>query len=512
MENSYDSALVLKKYKLDTIQSIIENNVTVEDMEISKVLSVGVNVDIDENQEMLAGVCNLNAKMILNVIYINQDRNINNQVAVTPFSLKINDEKIDNSTKQNSKIKIVSTQIEKVSGNQLKVLTTLNCDTILIKNEEMQYLVATEENIYTKQAEQSFTTLKRQVCEKFEESLQVSVKDGVQKVLMTNVECVLKDWTAGTGFISIEGELYAKVVYVNKQENPELQTITISKNFKQEIDAEDLTKDSDLEVFLNVIYERINVEIDEQENETTLNVNVPLLACYNEICGKNIMTVVDVYSTKNQLAISFVEQQNDSNIRPEYLEGKIEGNVSLTDNEPRIDKYLATTNVCNQVSNTYVADNTLYVEGIVTANVVYLNDELSSIQSVEIEIPYVLDKKVDFENATILDSNVKLFDVDVMVKRGREIYFDAKAKAFVNVTTTSTLSMVGKTEIQELLPSKDVALEIYFAKAGESFWNIAKSLKIPAEIIANQNAELVDPLEKDENIAIYYQKQRNINA
>lgn len=510
MENSCDSVLVLKKYKLETVQSIIENNVTVEEIEISKVLSVSADIDLDTNQEMLSGVCNLNGKMILNIIYTNQDGEINNQTAVSPFAIKLSSEKIDTTSKLNAKVKVVSTQIDKAMGNQIKVITTLNCDCIIIKNEEMQYLTSTEENVYTKQAEQQVSTFAKQVCEKFEEGLQTTVKDGVKKVLMTNVECILKGWSAGMGFVSTEGEIYAKVVYVNKQEIPELQTITISKAFKQEIDAEGLTKESDLETFLNVVYEQIKVELDENDNgETVIDINVPILACYNQISKKSIMTVTDAYSTLNQLAISYGQQENNINLNPEYLEGKIEGNVVLTDNEPRIDKYLATTNVCNQVSNTYVNDGVLYIEGIVTANVVYLNDEFASLQSVEIEIPYVLDKKVEFDNATILDAYVKLFDVDVMVKRGREIYFDTKAKAFVNVTQTNVLSLINKAENQDPLPDRDIALEIYFAKAGESFWNIAKNLKIPAEIIANQNENLPDPLEKDENIAIYYQKQRN---
>jgi phospholipid N-methyltransferase len=153
-----------------------------------------------------------------------------------------------------------------------------------------------------------------------------------------------------------------------------------------------------------------------------------------------------------------------------------------------------------------VTDGVLNIEGVVTANVLYLNDEQEMLQSVEIEIPYVLDKKVDYQDGVVIEPNVKLFDVDIAVKRGREIYFDAKAKAMVNITTQESVCMLSKIEKLEPLQERDVALEIYFAKAGESFWEIAKNLKIPAEIIASQNSNLVDPLEKDENIAIYYRK------
>lgn len=505
MENIYENVSVLKKYQLDSQQFVVENNVVVSDDDISKVLSVSSEVDLDTS-EMLVGECNVCGRVVLNVIYVTASGAINSQTAVGAFNYRLKNEHIDVSCKLNPKIKVVATQIDRVMGNQIKIVTTLNVDSVLLKNYNMQYLLESGEGIFVKQAEQKILSLKSQMCERFEEELSATVKDGVSKILACQVECLIKDYEAGTGFISTNGELYAKVVYVNKQEIPELQTITISKSFKQELEAEGITKDSNLEVFLDVLHEKIKVEIDEGEQDTSINVNIPIIACYNEYNYNNIMSVVDAYSINDVISLAKDEQQNCIIETPEYLEGKIEGNVVLTDAEPRVDKYLATTNTCNQVSNVYIQNGMLNIEGVVTANVIYLNDELGSIQSVEIEIPYVLEKRVEFADNAMVTANVKLFDVDVAVKRGREIYFDAKARAFVNVSVQNPVCMISKIEKLETLPERDVALEIYFAKAGESFWDIAKNLKIPTEIIANQNSTLVDPLEKDENIAIYYKK------
>ncbi|MBQ7885144.1 MAG: DUF3794 domain-containing protein [Clostridia bacterium] len=510
MENKYDSVPVLKKIKCDAQQAVLENNVALEDEEVAKVLSVATNIDLEQNPEMLVGECNLSGRVVLNVIYLTANGEINSQTAVSQFNYKLKNEKIDSSSKINAKAQIVGTQIDKIMGNQIKVVTTVNIDAMLIKNVNMQYLLEAGDGVYVKQAKQNVVSLKSQNCERFEEALSATVKDGVAKVLFVNAECLIKEYEAGTGFIAVSGELYTKVVYVNKQEIPELQTVNISTTFKHELDADGVTKDSNLEAFLHIVHEQIKVEIEENEQDSIINVSVPLVACNNEYIENGIMTVVDAYSVQDVISISSEEEMTCVNLKPEYVEGKIEGNVILTDNEPRVDKYLATTNVCNQVSNAYVSNGVLNVEGVVSANVVYLNDELGGLQSVEIEIPYVLDKKVDLPDNAVVEANVGLFDVDVMVKRGREIYFDAKAKALVNITLENSLCMVTKAEDLEKLPERDSALEIYFAKAGESFWNIAKNLKIPTEIIANQNANLVDPLEKDENIAIYYQKQRNV--
>ena len=210
---------------------------------------------------------------------------------------------------------------------------------------------------------------------------------------------------------------------------------------------------------------------------------------------------------------SLIEIQNDktenfNNCGVEYIDGKIEGSVTLSDNNPRIDKYLCTTNVRVINSNHYVKDGMLIIEGIASANVIYLNDELGEVLSVEIEIPYILDKKVDFENDVVLEPMVCIHDVDVMVKRGREIYFDARAKACVNVTKKAMVQLVSNVNSVGELEPKDSAIEVYFAKSGERVWDIAKGLKVSSEIICNQNPDITDPLEKDQNIAIYYQKER----
>lgn len=509
MENIYENVPVLQKFKLNQEQMVLENNITVNgEDEAVKVLSASANVDVNMPNECLTKECNISGNVIVDVVYVCEDGSLNNQVAKSPFTYKINNENIDINSKVNVNASIVATQIDKLQNNQIKVLTTLNIEGVVLKNTEMNYLKDAGDGTYVKQAEQDVVCLEKQNCDRITENLNATVKDGVKKVLMTNVDYVINDFNAGTNFVSVEGDLYAKVLYANNQETSELQTVTITKSFKQEIEAEGINKDSECEVFAHIINENLQVELNEKDNgETDIDVTVPVLVCYNVYACNKIMSVQDIYSCKNVLAVTQGDCENYTNLKPEVLDGKIEGDVVLTENDPRIDKYLATTNVCSTVSNCYVNDDTLYIEGIVSANVVYLNDELGSIQSVEIEIPYVLNKKCDFSNDVILEPTVTLCDVDVMVKRGREIYFTAKAKAYVNVTQKNKVCMVTKVEDIGTLPESDSALEIYFAKTGQTFWDIAKNLKIPAETIATQNPTLTDPLEKDENIAIYYQKK-----
>lgn len=508
MENIYDKISLMKKVKLETQQAAIENNIVVDGDTISKILASNTSVDLAMPLEALGGECNVSGNIVCNIVYLTEGGEINNQQSVSPFSYKIKDANINSSAKLNVCVSAVNGDVQKVSGNQIKLLTTIDFDGVVICKQDVNYLKDGDSNTYLKQEEKEIVCLDSVFCDKFEEELTANLKGGVKKILMTNVEFAIKDWNVGPNFVSVEGELYTRVLYVDGNDGGELQTFTISKNVKQELEVAGINKDMDIEVFAVCINEKIHTQITEGEQETQVVVGVPIMVCVNSYSKNKILAAVDLYSVKDIVNIQNDEQENYAICKPEYIEDKIEGNVVLSDASPRIDKYIATTNVCGSLSNSYVKDGVVYLEGVVTSNVIYLNDESGEIVAVQIEVPFVLDKKCGFADDAVLEVCFGVTDVDTMVKRGREIYFDAKIKAFINVSQKKCVNLICKAESIGTLPDKTDAIQLYFGKRGESFWDIAKNLKISSEIIRNQNPELSDPLEKDENIALYFQKIR----
>lgn len=67
-------------------------------------------------------------------------------------------------------------------------------------------------------------------------------------------------------------------------------------------------------------------------------------------------------------------------------------------------------------------------------------------------------------------------------------------------------AVISELSFTEQVPQKDCAIEIYFAKVGEKIWDIAKKLFVKPEEIYSQNPMVGEVLEKDEKLAIYYQK------
>ena len=57
------------------------------------------------------------------------------------------------------------------------------------------------------------------------------------------------------------------------------------------------------------------------------------------------------------------------------------------------------------------------------------------------------------------------------------------------------------------LPEKDSGLEVYFGSEGQTAWDIARDMRVDEDTIYSQNPDVSFPLQKDENLVVFYQKR-----
>ena len=146
------------------------------------------------------------------------------------------------------------------------------------------------------------------------------------------------------------------------------------------------------------------------------------------------------------------------------------------------------------------------VEGIAKTTAVYLNDEDSSLHSVQLDVPFVISDKYVADEGGVLYVNALLNDVDVVVKKGREIYFDAKVKASISYSRSLSEGVISEATLLEEYKKKDYAMEVIFAPAGKQLWDIAKEAKVKEEQILSQNPEVAFPVEDNVPLVLFYQR------
>ena len=495
---------VVKKKRLEKSQFNVECNIDVG-AEIDKILSIKHIVEL-ENVEILSGVINYAGNINLSLLFSTPDGEIGTTNATCPFTSRFENPQIAAEDVAKIHVTIIDCQPVDVSNQAVKVLCVCEQSCTLITKNEVENVVSNNENVCTKMEDITIKTFVGHATETFNIESQVAIKESVKKLLYADSDVAVKTIENGVDFVAVGGEVVTKILYLSA--NDRFETCYSTEPFKQEIALDGVNANAISEVEAYVKKSAVKYEIDESDKGVKVNLNVPICMHVFAYEEKTENVVKDIYSTKGDLKISTESFDMTRQWQTEFFETKIDGSLTLDENQPRVDKVMFVGASNLQVTNAYVKEGEVFVEGIVKTNVVYLNDETNALHSVLMEVPFVVSDKttIDCDNVRV-EVLATLYDVDVVVKKGREFYFDAKLKICSSFDCEVVDAVISRVEQDGEYPEKDCAIELYFANENDTAWDIAKAMKTTEEVIYTQNPELTFPLKQDENIVIYYQKQ-----
>ncbi len=495
---------VVKKKRLERGQFNVECNVA-SDCEIDKILSVCHTAQV-ETSEVLNGVVNYSGIIDVCVLYCTVDGEIGTLNSSCPFTSKFEDDMIAVGDKVIIKVDVVDCQIDAVQSGNIKLSCNLEQSGVLIMTREVPYCKAGDDSVCMREDEMPVNVLLGQTSEVFTVESEVSIKEPVKKVLLSDSQVTIKTTECGVNFISVGGEVVTRVLYLTEKDR--FESCYMTESFKEELELEGVTRESICEATAVIKKSSVKCEIEEAEKGINIKLTTPVLVTATVTCQQNEMVMSDVYSTRNELEISTESFEMSRSYACDYFESKIDGNLTLDEDKPRVDKIMFVGGSNLVVTNAYLKGGEVFVEGVTKTNVIYLNDETNSLNSVIVEVPFVVSDKasVDCPEAEVTADAV-LCDVDVVVKKGREFYFDARLKINVCYDCEVVGAVISHIEESAEIPEKDFAMELVFANAGQTAWDIAKTLKVDEQTIVLQNPNVVFPLEKDENIVVFYQKK-----
>lgn len=495
---------VVKKKRLEKSQFNVECNIDAN-AEVDKILSVCHNAQV-ENAEILNGVANFNGFIDVCILYSTVDGEIGTVNSSCPFASKFEDASIQVGDKIGIKVEVEDCHIDSVAGSAVRLSCMCTQTGVLICVREVQNVAGGDNSVCVKDDELLVNTFVGEARETFVIENEVSIKEQVRKVLFSDSQVSVKTVENGVNFVSVGGDVVTRILYLT--ENDRFESVYTTESFKEEVELEGVTREGISEVDACIKRNAVKCEVEELEKGVTVKITIPVEVNVRSYEERTERVVRDVYSTEKELQISTESFDMTKALSYDTFEAKIDGSLSLDAEQPRVDKlmFVGATNLC--ITNAYLKNGEINVEGITKTNVIYLNDETNSLHSVLIEVPFVVSERanVTCENAQVEVSAI-LYDVDVVVKKGRDFYFDAKLKVKVSYDCENVGAVISEIAEQGALDEKDCAIEVVFAKAGQTAWDIAKGLKVREELISLQNPEVVFPLDKDENIIVYYQKK-----
>ncbi len=494
---------VLKKTRLPNGEISLTCKIAA-DGEVKKVFALSFNA-LASTQEITPGQVSYNGKLDICMIYQLDNDEIDSASSSCPFTSKFEDKAISTGEKAIISLKEVDHEIEAISGSEVTINVTLEQSGVLIETVDVNSIGCNDENICAKEEELSIVRYIGSGSAQAQEVAERGTREKVKKVLGSQTSVIVKEAEPSTNFVAVSGDVVTNVLYID--ENDKFSTIQVYDAFKEEIEIEGVSRDSFVEAtsFVNADNVKVSVDNDDKGGKISVSTTFEITAYAFEESGLNM--VVDLYSTQNEIEVS-TESFNMS--RPkvmECIEGKIDGSLTIDQEQPRIDKILFTFGSSAQITNTYVSGDELILEGIAKTCVVYLNDDEGSQNSVEIEVPFQISEKTKAsENATLLSSAI-LTDVDVVAKKGRELFFDGKVRAIVQICEDEVSAVISDAKEGEALNERDYAMQLVFAGQGATLWDVAKMNRVKENVIAEQNPNVIFPLQENQQIIIFYQNK-----
>ena len=175
--------------------------------------------------------------------------------------------------------------------------------------------------------------------------------------------------------------------------------------------------------------------------------------------------------------------------------------MSLTGEEPAIDEVVANLNQNAEVTNSYIKDNSIYIEGVVGSNLTYI-DENKELKNKQLENPFVINTKIQSTNLGCVHTQVSILDYKIKVKRGTNIEVEYTLFVNLEVYEKETHEMVDSFKIGKKLDFSKYDFQIYVAKPNESMWNLCKRIKISPEELNKYNKDLPLIMEGGEKVII----------
>ena len=486
----------LNKLNFNSIITIpIDSNVN-----IKNVLNVNAYIH-DQKVECGNGKALITGKISVKVLYIDTD-NISNTVCDTQnFSETYLDNSITSDTYLNIYDSTITNSILSTDAN-LKLNCEINITPIAYLNLNLSNNFKHNETLITKKNEIQTSCISNIVNTKFEYVSNIETKYNISRILCINSCFVPEKITAQDGYAVVEGRISNCILFECLNNNDsQIKMINESSSLKCDIEISGLTKENslDLSFVLDKSFEDVKTEIEDDSQIVTIKHKICVSGV--SLTPVKIEIVDDVFSVENSIETNLIKREFSKNSEKFSLSETISNETTLENNEPAIDEVLANLNISPEITNTYIKNNTIHIEGIVCSNLTYI-DENKEIKHKELESPFIVDTKIPAESLGSYHHSISVLDSKIKIKRGTII--ESEYSLFINLILyeKESYDMVDGLTIGKPLDFSKYDFQIFIGKPNETLWDLCKRIKISPNNIHQYNKDLPLVLNGGEKIII----------
>ncbi len=451
-----------------------------------------LNIDsylFDQKVECGNGKAIISGKVGVKVLYIDSDNMTNTITDSVSFSENYNESSITSETYLNISTCHISNNLLSTEGT-LKINFEITISPVAYLNLGISSLNSSNDNLITKKSEIKTNSISNVVSTKFEHTINLETKYNVSKILANDSYLCIEKVAAENGFAVVEGKISTCFVF-ETQENDEVAIKVIKEtfNFKHDVETNGLEKDNILDLSFELDKSKTSTSIENEDNTNIIITNHTIKVCGVVLKNISIGIIDDLFSTESEVEVSKTQRECSKGATTYNISEVISNEISLSNEETAIDEIVANLSNVAEITNTYIKDNHIFVEGVLSSSLAYV-DENKEYKQKQLELPFIINTKIPAEELGCVHHNINIVDSRVKVKRGTIIELEHTLFITLTLFEKANHEMVDNFTLGKPLNLGEYDYQIFIAKQGETMWDLCKRIKISPENISQYNKDL----------------------
>ncbi|MFQ6752606.1 MAG: DUF3794 domain-containing protein [Clostridia bacterium] len=455
----------------------------------------------DESVECGNGKAIINGKIGIKVVYIDTD-NITNTIS---NSQSFSETFLDNAITSDCYINVMHSSMSNnilSSDGILKINCDISISPIMYVNIGTHSNITNLDNMILKKSEITTTSISNVIDKRIDYTTNFETKDNISKILEHNAYFTQSNIVAQNGMAIIEGKLYSTLLFETiRNDEPKVLELKDCFNVKFNIELEDLSMDSELDLSVRVDPANESISTETEDDNNIIIVTNKLRIAGVAIKYITIDIVDDAFSTDYDVDLNITSRDYFKLSNKEYIKETISNEISLSNDENAIEELISNLNIVPEITNRYLKDNILYLEGIITSHLVYIDENMDKRQKI-CEIPFIINTKISMTELNCIHTDINVEDCKCKVKRGTIIELEYLLDISICSYIKESKEQVDNISLGKNLDFSQYDYQIYLAKPNETLWELCKRIKITPDNLKLCNPNLPDIMLGGEKVII----------
>lgn len=483
-------------------EELLETGMIVPDSkpDVLEVLVADTDVVV-KTREKTGRVMEVGGEICYQVLYRadNQEQSLEAINVKSPWSISCNYPAGDDEVYTIVKSSVEHTNIDIVNGRKLsaKSVVKLNIKYIKARNEEAGESIQGEQ-IYQRANPQEITMLENMGEKVVNVAENVDIgenKPVIGEIIYSNA--ALKNVNIGENMV-LNCMLEVDCLYRADDDNSRIENVHVNIPVEKSLEMENINNS---DVLANASVKSLSLKPDEDIDGllTRIRIDAEIAVEYGLYSKENAYLVKDAYAMdydfeleKKPVKLGVEEREIKDNIQ-------VNGNMTLDSGNEAVEEILSLT-AKPRILSVEKDNANIEVNGCLDICVLYCTGmDMRVIRGSNQELPFIHriplpDQEADYENDVNLSINESSYEI--VSDTNVDIKADIEVKAHLSKKQEMDL-VVGIKDIRTHERKENPPLLFYFARKGDTLWDIAKRYRVPVQKILNDN-DMMEEIEPQE--------------